>query len=47
MLQVKDATIGYDKDPIIEHVTMRLTRGDSVALVKWNWEIHIIKINCE
>lgn len=32
VLQVKDATIGYD-DPIIEHVTMRLTRGDSVALV--------------
>ncbi|HDR4043703.1 TPA: ABC-F family ATP-binding cassette domain-containing protein [Bacillus anthracis] len=33
VLQVTDATIGYDKDPIIEHVTMRLTRGDSVALV--------------
>lgn len=33
VLQVKDAAIGYDKDPIIEHVTMRLTRGDSVALV--------------
>ncbi|PGZ47118.1 ABC transporter ATP-binding protein [Bacillus anthracis] len=33
VLQVKDATIGYDKNPIIEHVTMRLTRGDSVALV--------------
>ncbi|WP_218777770.1 ABC-F family ATP-binding cassette domain-containing protein [Bacillus thuringiensis] len=33
VLQVKDATIGYDEDPIIEHVTMRLTRGDSVALV--------------
>lgn len=33
VLQVKDATIGYDDDPIIEHVTMRLTRGDSVALV--------------
>ncbi|PEJ00323.1 ABC transporter ATP-binding protein [Bacillus wiedmannii] len=33
VLQVKDATIGYDNDPIIEHVTMRLTRGDSVALV--------------
>ncbi|AFQ09228.1 TPA: ABC-F family ATP-binding cassette domain-containing protein [Bacillus pacificus] len=33
VLQVKDATIGYGKDPIIEHVTMRLTRGDSVALV--------------
>ena len=33
VLQVKDATIGYDKDPIIEHVTMHLTRGDSVALV--------------
>ena len=33
VLLVKDATIGYDKDPIIEHVTMRLTRGDSVALV--------------
>ncbi|WP_240522901.1 ABC-F family ATP-binding cassette domain-containing protein [Bacillus cereus] len=33
VLQVKDATIGYDADPIIEHVTMRLTRGDSVALV--------------
>ncbi|KAB2443825.1 ABC-F family ATP-binding cassette domain-containing protein [Bacillus luti] len=33
VLQVKDATIGYDVDPIIEHVTMRLTRGDSVALV--------------
>ncbi|MBY7125902.1 ABC-F family ATP-binding cassette domain-containing protein [Bacillus sp. 16GRE42] len=33
VLQVKDATIGYDDDPIIEHVTMRLTREDSVALV--------------
>ncbi|MBE7106836.1 ABC-F family ATP-binding cassette domain-containing protein [Bacillus cereus] len=33
VLQVKDATIGYDQDPIIEHVNMRLTRGDSVALV--------------
>ncbi|WP_439874786.1 ABC-F family ATP-binding cassette domain-containing protein [Bacillus mycoides] len=33
VLQVKNATIGYDEDPIIEHVTMRLTRGDSVALV--------------
>ncbi|WP_240515088.1 ABC-F family ATP-binding cassette domain-containing protein [Bacillus cereus] len=33
VLQVKDATIGYDGEPIIEHVTMRLTRGDSVALV--------------
>ncbi|WP_219814125.1 ABC-F family ATP-binding cassette domain-containing protein [Bacillus sp. ok061] len=33
VLQVKDATIGYEEDPIIEHVTMRLTRGDSVALV--------------
>ncbi|WP_218938631.1 ABC-F family ATP-binding cassette domain-containing protein [Bacillus cereus] len=33
VLQVKDATIGYDEDPIIKHVTMRLTRGDSVALV--------------
>ncbi|WP_218007689.1 ABC-F family ATP-binding cassette domain-containing protein [Bacillus cereus] len=33
VLQVKDATIGYNEDPIIEHVTMRLTRGDSVALV--------------
>lgn len=33
VLQVKDATIGYDEDPIIENVTMRLTRGDSVALV--------------
>lgn len=33
VLQVKDATIGYDEDPIIEHVTMCLTRGDSVALV--------------
>ncbi len=33
VLQVKDATIGYDDYPIIEHVTMRLTRGDSVALV--------------
>ncbi|WP_218013214.1 ABC-F family ATP-binding cassette domain-containing protein [Bacillus wiedmannii] len=33
VLHVKDATIGYDDDPIIEHVTMRLTRGDSVALV--------------
>ncbi|MDD9265183.1 MULTISPECIES: ABC-F family ATP-binding cassette domain-containing protein [Bacillus] len=33
VLQVKDATIGYDEDPIIEHVNMRLTRGDSVALV--------------
>ncbi|ASJ46793.1 MAG TPA: ABC transporter ATP-binding protein [Bacillus sp. (in: Bacteria)] len=33
VLQVNDATIGYDENPIIEHVTMRLTRGDSVALV--------------
>ncbi|PES94473.1 ABC transporter ATP-binding protein [Bacillus cereus] len=33
VLQVRDATIGYDGEPIIEHVTMRLTRGDSVALV--------------
>ncbi|MBE5109100.1 ABC-F type ribosomal protection protein [Bacillus thuringiensis] len=33
VLQVKDATIGYDSEPIIEHVNMRLTRGDSVALV--------------
>ncbi len=33
VLQVKDATIGYDEDPIIENVTMHLTRGDSVALV--------------
>ncbi|PFD09237.1 ABC transporter ATP-binding protein [Bacillus cereus] len=33
VLQVTDATIGYDENPIIEHVTMRLTRGDSVALV--------------
>lgn len=33
VLQVKDATIGYDGEPIIEHVNMRLTRGDSVALV--------------
>ncbi|MDT3497064.1 ABC-F family ATP-binding cassette domain-containing protein [Bacillus toyonensis] len=33
VLQVKDATIGYDEDPIIEHVNMRLTRGNSVALV--------------
>ncbi|MBV6681919.1 MULTISPECIES: ABC-F family ATP-binding cassette domain-containing protein [Bacillus] len=33
VLQVKDATIGYEEAPIIEHVTMRLTRGDSVALV--------------
>lgn len=33
VLQVKDATIGYGEEPIIEHVNMRLTRGDSVALV--------------
>ncbi|QWG98990.1 ABC transporter ATP-binding protein [Bacillus mycoides] len=33
VLQVKDATIGYYQEPIIEHVDMRLTRGDSVALV--------------
>ncbi len=33
VLQVNDATIGYDENPIIEHVTMHLTRGDSVALV--------------
>ncbi|HHT7125511.1 MULTISPECIES: ABC-F family ATP-binding cassette domain-containing protein [Bacillus cereus group] len=33
VLQVNDATIGYDENPIIEHVTMGLTRGDSVALV--------------
>ncbi len=33
VLQVKDATIGYHEEPIIEHVNMRLTRGDSVALV--------------
>lgn len=33
VLQVKDATIGYYQEPIIAHVNMRLTRGDSVALV--------------
>ncbi|KEK21826.1 ABC transporter ATP-binding protein [Bacillus gaemokensis] len=33
VLQVKDVSIGYDEEPIIEHVNMRLTRGDSVALV--------------
>ncbi|WP_222123996.1 ABC-F family ATP-binding cassette domain-containing protein [Bacillus mycoides] len=33
VLQVKDVTIGYEQEPIIEHVNMRLTRGDSVALV--------------
>ncbi|PFJ09329.1 ABC transporter ATP-binding protein [Bacillus cereus] len=33
VLQVKDATIGYNGEPIIKHVNMRLTRGDSVALV--------------
>ncbi|PEP60613.1 ABC transporter ATP-binding protein [Bacillus pseudomycoides] len=33
VLQIKDVSIGYDKEPIIEHVNMRLTRGDSVALV--------------
>lgn len=33
VLQVKDATIGYYQEPIIEHVNMRLIRGDSVALV--------------
>lgn len=49
VLQVNDATIGYDENPIIEHVTMRLTRGDSVALAafKRNWEIHIVKVYCE
>ncbi|KFN03776.1 ABC-F family ATP-binding cassette domain-containing protein [Bacillus clarus] len=33
VLQVQDVSIGYDQEPIIEHVNMRLTRGDSVALV--------------
>ncbi|MFJ8531625.1 ABC-F family ATP-binding cassette domain-containing protein [Bacillus sp. NPDC094106] len=33
VLQVKDVSIGYDQEPIIEHVNIRLTRGDSVALV--------------
>ncbi|WP_217993893.1 MULTISPECIES: ABC-F family ATP-binding cassette domain-containing protein [Bacillus] len=33
VLQVKDVSIGYDHEPVIEHVNMRLTRGDSVALV--------------
>ncbi|MBO1628403.1 ABC-F family ATP-binding cassette domain-containing protein [Bacillus arachidis] len=33
VLQVKDVSIGYDEEPIIGHVNMRLTRGDSVALV--------------
>ena len=33
VLQITDVSIGYDKEPIIEHVNMRLTRGDSVALV--------------
>ena len=33
VLQVKDVSIGYDQEPVIEHVSMRLTRGDSVALV--------------
>ncbi|WP_459503885.1 ABC-F family ATP-binding cassette domain-containing protein [Bacillus sp. C1] len=33
VLQVKDVSIGYDKEAVIEHVNMRLTRGDSVALV--------------
>lgn len=33
VLQVKDVSIGYEKEPVIEHVNMRLTRGDSVALV--------------
>ncbi|ABS20613.1 ABC transporter ATP-binding protein [Bacillus cytotoxicus] len=33
VLQLKDVSIGYDENPIIKHVNMRLTRGDSVALV--------------
>lgn len=33
VLQVKDVSIGYNQEPIIEHVNVRLTRGDSVALV--------------
>lgn len=33
VLQVKDVSIGYNQEPVIEHVNVRLTRGDSVALV--------------
>lgn len=33
VLQIKDVSIGYHEEPIIEHINMRLSRGDSVALV--------------
>lgn len=33
VLQVKNITIGYNNEPIIEHIHFQLTRGDSVALV--------------
>lgn len=33
VLSVKDAAVGYKGNPIIEHVNMHITRGDSIALV--------------
>jgi ATP-binding cassette subfamily F protein 3 len=33
VLKVTDLAVGYDETPIIQHVRMHLTRGDSVALV--------------
>ena len=33
VLQVKDVTIGYNNEPIIQNIHFQLTRGDSVALV--------------
>ncbi|WP_416829661.1 ABC-F family ATP-binding cassette domain-containing protein [Ectobacillus polymachus] len=33
VLHVKDAAVGYKGTPIIEHVNMYITRGDSIALV--------------
>ncbi|MCP8971376.1 ABC-F type ribosomal protection protein [Ectobacillus sp. SYSU M60031] len=33
VLKVRDVSIGYHGAPVIEHISMSLTRGDSVALV--------------
>ncbi|WP_211482642.1 MULTISPECIES: ATP-binding cassette domain-containing protein [unclassified Bacillus (in: firmicutes)] len=33
VLQVKNVTIGYNNEPIIQNIHFQLTRGDSVALV--------------
>ncbi|MDC2867823.1 ABC-F family ATP-binding cassette domain-containing protein [Bacillus sp. BP-3] len=33
VLQVRDVTIGYENEPIIQNIRFQLTRGDSVALV--------------